>query len=152
MITLELMGKPIPKHRPRSCKRGNFIHVYNDQNKIMEEYRWQIKGMFNAPIYTIPMRIGATFFTPIPKGTPKARRAEMLANILRPMSKPDLDNLVKFILDCMNGIVYQDDCQVCEFGVVEKRFGLEPKTVVRIEPLLHSKLVESTDESDIRDS
>ena len=152
MITIELEGKPIPLHRPRACKRGAFIQMYNDQEPIMNEYRWLIKGMFNAPIYTVPMRIGVTFFMPIPKATPKARRAEMLANILRPMSRPDLDNLLKFILDCMNGIVYEDDSQICELGIIEKRFGLEPKTVVRIEPLLHSKLVETTNESDLGDS
>lgn len=149
MITLELKGKPIPLHRPRACKRGNFIQMYNDQDKIMEQYRWQIRTDFNVPIYTIPMRIGATFYMPIPKATSKVRTSEMMANILRPMGRPDLDNMLKFILDCMNGIVYEDDSQVCELGTVEKRFGLEPKTVIRIEPILHSKMVEISDESNI---
>ena len=30
------------------------------------------------------------------------------------IKKPDLTNLVKFIEDCMTGIVYKDDCCVCE--------------------------------------
>ena len=32
---------------------------------------------------------------------------------------PDIDNLAKFVLDAMNGVVYHDDRQVCQLRVAK---------------------------------
>lgn len=146
MITFILKGKPIPQHRPRACRRGKHIHMYSDQEVIMEQYKNQIRSDFQQKPFSVPVEVSATFFFPIPKGTSKVRTTEMQANILKPMKRPDLDNLLKFILDCMNGIVYEDDSQVVSFGKVQKRYGDEGISVIHIEPLLHTRLVK--DESD----
>lgn len=45
-------------------------------------------------------------------------------------SKPDLDKLLRALLDGMTGIVYRDDAQVVE-ALVVKRFGV-PSAVVRV--------------------
>lgn len=45
--------------------------------------------------------------------------------------KPDLDNLVKNPMDCMNGIVYEDDRLVTKI-FAEKCYGLEPRTEIRV--------------------
>jgi Holliday junction resolvase RusA-like endonuclease len=121
--------------------------MYNDQEKIMEQMKWQIRTDFNNKPFTVPMDIDITFFFPVPKNTPRARTSEMLSNILRPMKRPDIDNCQKLILDIMNGVVYEDDAQVVKLSA-EKRYGLEPKTVIKITPLLHTSLVQEVDNED----
>jgi|TARA_R110000824_G_scaffold171454_3_gene349089 Holliday junction resolvase RusA-like endonuclease len=37
--------------------------------------------------------------------------------------KPDLDNVIKSILDGMNGRTYKDDSQVCSFGECAKYYS-----------------------------
>lgn len=37
-----------------------------------------------------------------------------------PCKKPDIDNVIKIILDALNGIAYKDDCQVVEVIAVKK--------------------------------
>ena len=144
MNTIEIFGNPIPLHRPRACKRGPHIRMYNDQEKIMEQYRWQIKFQFNSQPYTVPVHLIFHFFFPILKHTSKVRTSQSLAGLLVPMKRPDLDNLIKFQMDCMNGIVYEDDCQVTKL-TAEKLFGLEPKTIIQIIPRFHSKQVADED-------
>jgi len=51
-----------------------------------------------------------------------------------PVQRPDIDNLVKAILDGLTGIMWQDDGQVCQLEVV-KFFSSSPGVVVELEPL-----------------
>ena len=48
-----------------------------------------------------------------------------------PHKKPDLDNLVKILLDPLTGILFRDDAQICEHHLV-KRFGPTEQITVRI--------------------
>lgn len=47
------------------------------------------------------------------------------------MPRCDLDNCAKAVLDALNGIAWVDDSQVARL-VVEKSYGLEGRTTVRI--------------------
>jgi Holliday junction resolvase RusA-like endonuclease len=44
---------------------------------------------------------------PIPKTMPKKHY-----HLIEHVKKPDLDNLIKLVKDCCNGIVWHDDSQV----------------------------------------
>lgn len=48
------------------------------------------------------------------------------------LHKPDCDNIIKIILDALNGIAFKDDNQVSELQI-EKRYGQEDKVEVEIE-------------------
>jgi Holliday junction resolvase RusA-like endonuclease len=48
-----------------------------------------------------------------------------------PNVKPDLDNVVKAVLDALNGVVYLDDAQVVNL-VATKRYATEPRVEVYI--------------------
>lgn len=43
--------------------------------------------------------------------------------------KPDIDNYLKYILDCMSGIVFKDDAQVWSISA-KKVYGVEPCTEI----------------------
>jgi Holliday junction resolvase RusA-like endonuclease len=47
------------------------------------------------------------------------------------LPRSDVDNMAKAVLDSLNGIAWDDDCQVARL-VVEKSYGTEGRTTVRI--------------------
>lgn len=60
-----------------------------------------------------PLVLGIRAYMPISGSWPKKKKAAALAGELRPTSKPDLDNLIKNIKDCLTTMnFWQDDKQV----------------------------------------
>lgn len=50
-----------------------------------------------------------------------------------------MDNIIKTIMDALNGIAYEDDKQVCEIHV-EKIYGEIPKVMVEVRGIEYDKL------------
>lgn len=48
--------------------------------------------------------------------------------------KPDIDNVVKAVLDALNGVAYRDDTQVIELHV-RKSYSEKPRVEVCIEKI-----------------
>jgi len=121
---ITIPGKPIAKHRPRFYRRGNYVGTYNDQQT--EEGRWQLFAAGQVKqILDGPIKLEVMFYMPIPKSAPKRNRP------IWHTKKPDLDNLIKFVKDCLNGIAWKDDSQVCSIAA-EKMYNDEPQTVICI--------------------
>lgn len=136
-IKLIIPGKPIAKARPRFYRRGNHVGTYNSQET--EEGRFMIlAGMqlknTGAPINKdTPIRLSCTFIMPIPKSASKKKRAQMFLGEIQHTRRPDLDNMIKFAKDCLNGLAWKDDSQVVEYGTMKKVYGDEPMTRILIE-------------------
>lgn len=60
-------------------------------------------------------------------------------------SKPDLDNLIKFYLDCGNGILWLDDRFIGQL-TSSKWYDTEPRTVIKLEHVTHDDRQISSDE------
>ena len=123
-------GKPIGKGRPRFTRAG---HTYTPAITALAEKRVAAiasNAMIDAQrkpcIGRCSVHIIATW--PIPKSWPKTRQAAALSNAEIP-GKPDLDNIAKLILDALNGVVYEDDVQVCMLTVT-KLYGDTPGCAV----------------------
>lgn len=58
--------------------------------------------------------VSVSAFFPIPKSYSKAKRQACIDRELRPDKKPDIDNILKSVLDAMNRVAYEDDKQVVE--------------------------------------
>ena len=43
--------------------------------------------------------------------------------------KPDIDNMLKFIMDSGNNVIWHDDCQIWSVQI-EKVYSLEPCTLI----------------------
>ena len=48
--------------------------------------------------------------------------------------KPDIDNLLKFVMDAMNGVFYKDDSQIVDVDI-KKQYSNTPCTIITIEEL-----------------
>ena len=80
----------------------------------------------------IRMVITANFA--IPKSVSKNKREQMLNHEILPDKKPDIDNIVKAILDGLNKTMYSDDKQIVEL-TVKKQYGENPCVVVEYEEI-----------------
>lgn len=136
MITIELFGNPIPQARPRIVRGGK--HAYDPKASLKEGYKWQIKSQFRDEPITAPFAADIIFFMPIPKSLSGVKKRQMLNGRIPHIKKPDLDNLSKFIFDCMNTLVFDDDSQLVELRA-KKIYSDKPGTLVRIIPLADDK-------------
>ena len=128
-------GRPVAKARPRFARRGKFVVTYNDQQTEEGKVLWHIQQQWLRPPMTGVVIVDLCFHMPRPKGHFGTGKN---AGIVRgsapafPIVKPDIDNLIKFYLDCMNGVVFEDDRQIIRchasklyseaLGVTEIRF------------------------------
>lgn len=138
MITLELFGNPVPQKRPRFCRRGSSVVTYDEQSNLKEGHRWQIRSQFREEALSMPIAVDLIFFMPIPKSTSGIKKRQMENGVIAHQKKPDLDNLTKFILDCLNDLVFKDDAQISEIRA-KKIYSSKPGTTVRIIPLADEK-------------
>lgn len=121
-ISIMIEGAPVPKGRPRFMRNG---HTYTPEKTrqaeayVRAEYIEQCEGYQFPP--DVPLAIHCDFYMPIPKGTSKKKRAEMHMGTEQPLKKPDIDNLLKLILDALNGTAYEDDKQIVRISA-RKRY------------------------------
>ena len=133
-IFLKILGPPIAKKRARFFKKGNYVGSYNPQET--EEGRWMLEVMTQLPNHrslikgTLYLKI--TFIMPITKGWAKYKMQMLRDGEEIPHTKtPDLDNLIKFVKDCLTGVIWKDDSQVYQI-MATKVYGLDPETIIVI--------------------
>ena len=129
----EVPGKVIGKGRPRLNSYTGVVYTptrTKDYESLLEQYFLLKYPRFKALEGRIKINIIAYFS--IPKTTKKADINEMLENNISPTKKPDIDNIVKSILDSMNKFAFKDDNQITKLEV-EKKYSLEDKVYVKIE-------------------
>ena len=74
---------------------------------------------------------------PIPKGIRKRDEELYNSGLVKHVKKPDVDNLVKLYLDCLDGIVLEGDQKVA-LGPCVKVYHPEPKTVIWVHETTHT--------------
>ena len=125
----DIKGKARPRVNTYTCK------AYTPENT--KDYEMLIKQYFKIkyPRYVplenrVSVKIVAQF--KIPKTTTKKDRALIEEGKLSPTKKPDIDNIVKIILDALNKMAFKDDNQITKIEV-EKIYGEVEKIIVKIE-------------------
>lgn len=111
-------GKPVSKGRPRFAKG----RTYTDPKTANYEalVGWYARAANITKLDgAVCMRVAA-YWTP-PKA--KMRKGEAYKGGWR-ASRPDADNILKAVLDGLNGIAYEDDAQVV-MATVEKSYAAE---------------------------
>ena len=126
-------GEPIAKKRFRFAIRGKYPVTYNEQEKQVKAVQLILKSQMNSDIIDTPFSAKFTFIKSRPKshfGTGKNSDILKKSAPQHVPTKPDLDNYLKFYLDCMNGIIIKDDSLLYQLDAV-KEYG-EPQTIIEI--------------------
>ena len=100
-------------------KRHRFARgfVYDPSSKDKKIAIQQIKEQFTGKPYTDALKIKFVFHIKRPKAHFRTGKYSNELKKTAPVyhtKRPDVDNYVKFYMDCMNKLVYLDDSQVIE--------------------------------------
>lgn len=116
MITFIVHGKPQGKARPRvvTNKYTGRTHAYTPKKTMDYEdlIRWSYKEAGGQYMGEKLIQAEIKAFYPIPKSSTKKQRLAIEQGEIRPQTKPDCDNIIKSVLDSLNGVAYYDDKQV----------------------------------------
>ena len=106
--------KPVGKARPRFDSRHGVTYTPT----TTRNYEGQISLLARKALGTRPklkgeLTVTLSFCYAAPKSwTKKQIEALDAAGVLPKTTKPDVDNLIKAVLDALNGVVYEDDAAV----------------------------------------
>lgn len=135
-VSIIIPGEPISQGRMRFVARRGGIPIVFDPNskeksQLKRQFEYALKK--DHPNYTYPQNPIVTFlfFMPIPQSLNKSEKEKASKGYLRQQKKPDIDNLIKFYLDCMNEIVIDDDRKVA-LGSAFKVYHTNPRTQIVI--------------------
>lgn len=113
-VTFAVVGEPVSKERPRVVAGRTFTpaKTKNAEAEVAFTFMrwargWKLDGSF---------KVHCEFHC----GTARRR---------------DVDNMLKLVLDALNGVAYDDDAQVVEVSAVKVLRSASPRTIVTIERL-----------------
>jgi Holliday junction resolvase RusA-like endonuclease len=142
MIKIEFPGEPRGKGRPRSrvawTKQDKpFVAIYTDAEtrKYEEDIAWAAKAIMRAsPPLGGPLVVWIEAYFPVPQSWSRPKRDAALAGVIRPIGKPDFDNIAKSACDALKGIVWMDDSRIVEAHVT-KKYSERPVLKISVEEL-----------------
>ena len=129
----EIPGKIIGKGRPRLNSYTGAVYTptrTKDYENLVMQYFMIKYPKFKQLEGRVSVEIVANF--EVPKSTKKQDKILMLEYKINPIKKPDIDNIVKIILDAMNEIAFKDDTQITKLNV-EKKYSETESVFVKIE-------------------
>ena len=114
-IMFTVYGNPVAKGRPRFAKRGNFVQTYTPEKT--KTYETEVAMMASAAMGASEALEGALeafiYVTyAVPASYSKKRSEACLSGLEKHTKKPDLDNVVKSVVDGMDKIVFLNDSQI----------------------------------------
>jgi Holliday junction resolvase RusA-like endonuclease len=129
MTAFTIPGDPKGWARTRS-NNGQYFTA-PEMRAYQNNIRWLAKA---AGVREIdgPVSVVVVAHYRIPASATRARRAAMLALDEMPTKKPDIDNVVKNVLDALNGLAWKDDAQVVRLSV-SKVWSDDPRTEIDVE-------------------
>ena len=124
--TIYLLPKATP--RPRSGKNGVFyVKGAKDNKKLFQNY------LIDQEIDLIktPCKFTCISYFPIPNSMNNIEKIAAEMGLIRPVSKPDFDNLAKAYCDMIQELLLYDDSLVVE-GVSKKFYSVKPRIEITL--------------------
>lgn len=128
MIIFKIDGQPQGKARPRFA--NGHAYTPTKTKEYEEAIKWAYKaagGKLNSGYVAVNIQA----FYKIPKATTKEKRGLIERGFIKPAVKPDIDNVIKAVLDGLNETAYSDDAQVVRVSAA-KLYSTEPCVVVEV--------------------
>lgn len=147
-------GIPYAKARARHARRGNHVITYDIQDAAKKMVKTKLALCFKECQINNPSDCEAiksseslvvfiTFYLPLPSSDSEINRNLKLWGLQHHTTKPDIDNLAKFYLDCSNGILWPDD-KIINHLYLKKVYSKIPATEIFIMPQNENSFSENT--------
>ncbi len=133
-------GEPCAQGRPRFSTAGGFVRAYDPAKS--RNYKAYVKAvcadaaekqgwLFNTDL---PLEVELIAGLSIPSSKSKKWKQAAAEGVEKPTKKPDVDNLIKIIMDALSGVIYKDDKQIIKMSV-EKRYAEQPGVTLEVRVL-----------------
>jgi len=141
-VQIYVEGRPVPQGSMTASynRKLGVAHVHHVQGTALAQWRASIreackrKGYTDPPV--TPVRVRITFAMPRPKehmvlrGGRYVVRASYIWRV--PTSPPDIDKLIRGVLDALTGMMYHDDSQVVEVHARKVYASGDPYAVIEV--------------------
>lgn len=125
----DIKGKARPRVNTYTCKAYT-PECTKDYEMLIKQY-FKLKYPRYVPLENrVAVKIIAQF--KIPKSATKKDKLLIEEGKLSPAKKPDIDNIIKIVLDALNKMAFKDDNQITKIEV-EKIYGLDERIYVKID-------------------
>lgn len=128
-LEIYIPGKAVPQGRPKFTRTGNGVRTYDPKQSVdykswIKHCALQVMEKVGTQIIPrdIPLHMVLTVTITKPASVSKRR--------LCPVTKPDLDNVLKTIQDALEGIAYQADQQIVSITATKRYADSGGVTVV----------------------
>lgn len=141
MIQFTVYGEPVAQGRPRFSTQGGFTRAYDPaKSKDFKQYV-KLAAAEHRPDKLLegPLSMEVKVFKPSLKGFSNKKKIAAEAGVLRPTTKPDVDNYVKGIKDALKNVIWIDDSQVVDL-YVSKWYSETPRVEVIVKSLSDDQL------------
>lgn len=131
----EVVGKIVGKSRPRLNSYTGVVYTptnTKDYENLIRQY-FLINNKGPIKILESRVRVKIVAYFKIPQSTKKALISDMVENKISPTKKPDIDNIIKIVLDALNNFIIKDDIQVCKLETEKVYTQDEEKLYIEIE-------------------
>ena len=127
----------IPKAttRPRGYMRGKHVHFYvkgADSHKKFIKYFLKVMKEEDIELIRTAVKFDCNVFMPIPSSMKSVEQLCAELGFIRPMSKPDWDNLAKTYCDMINDYVISDDKNIID-GHLAKYYSIKPRIEITLQ-------------------
>lgn len=115
LLSFVVPGDPRGKGRPRASRQGGVFRLHTDDKTAAYENLVKLaarNALGSAEPLDGPLHASIGVFVTPPASASKKARAAMIAGELHPTKRPDLDNVVKAVLDGCNGVAFRDDALI----------------------------------------
>lgn len=135
--TAVVLGDPVAQGRPRFSRQGGFVKAYDPAKSRDYKSYVRLIAAQNAPDSPVEgaIEFSLRIYRAIPKGMPKYKREAAKEGRLRPVTKPDVSNVLKGVEDALKGVWYKDDSQIVGFGVLGKWYDERPRIEIMMREL-----------------
>lgn len=139
-IKLTIPGKAVAKQSAKFTQIAGFIKAYQKASVVNYANFIKLCFMDKYPEHNVGelkgkmLKINIVEYREIPASKPKKFKQKAIEGILRPITKPDTDNIAKNIKDGLNKIAYPDDSQIV-IEHIEKRYSENPRVEIEISTL-----------------
>lgn len=131
MIEIAVLGRPVPKGRPRFNRESGQAYTPAKTASFEAQLKFAAQqAMLGKQPLSGPLALEMFIVVPIAPSWPKKRQDAARSMTELPIKKPDWDNYGKTV-DALNLVVWLDDGQVVD-GRVRKRYGDKPGTWIRV--------------------
>lgn len=123
-----LLPKGTPRPRLSSRSRTFYVLGARDNREIFDKFM----ANQDFPIITTPCKFKCTSYLPIPKQFTKIDTLLAEMGLIRPINRPDWDNLGKTYSDMIQGTLLYEDSLIIE-GTSKKFYSIKPRIEIELE-------------------